>query len=204
MVYYDWSGAYIGFNAGGVWNEVNRTFPVGGARSIPNHGTRLTAMASSASMPARSGSGAPGFWVRSGPQRVLQGVSEQHGHPSGPRLRHLTFLPAQDHQPVHGRSAAWLCLGSIDDLRDRRLGFGQSQGSVLLDSHRPLRRSRHLPTAQSRNDGWYAGGGFDYMVHKGPLVDVIFGLEYQHYDVGAKKAFCVNRELQSDRDGTMI
>ena len=44
----------------------------------------------------------------------------------------------------------------------------------------------------SRNNGWYAGGGFDYMVHKGPLVDVILGLEYQHYDVGSKNAFCVN------------
>ena len=32
----------------------------------------------------------------------------------------------------------------------------------------------------SRNTGWYAGGGFDYMVHKGPLVDVMLGLEYQH------------------------
>ena len=29
------------------------------------------------------------------------------------------------------------------------------------------------------------------MVHKGPLVDVILGLEYQHYDVGSKTAFCV-------------
>jgi hypothetical protein len=38
--------------------------------------------------------------------------------------------------------------------------------------------------------GWYAGGGFDYMVHKGPLVDVILGVEYQHYDVGNKNAFC--------------
>ena len=46
-----------------------------------------------------------------------------------------------------------------------------------------------LATA-SRNDGWYAGGGFDYMVHKGPLVDVILGLEYQHYDVSGKTAFC--------------
>ena len=35
----------------------------------------------------------------------------------------------------------------------------------------------------SRNSGWYAGGGFDYMVYKGPLVDVIFSVEYQHYDV---------------------
>jgi hypothetical protein len=44
----------------------------------------------------------------------------------------------------------------------------------------------------SRNNGWYAGGGFDYMVHKGPLVDVLLGLEYQHFDVGSKNAFCVN------------
>ena len=38
VAYYDWSGAYIGFNAGGVWNEVNRTFKVGGAVN-PNFGT---------------------------------------------------------------------------------------------------------------------------------------------------------------------
>src|SRR5215218_3598898 len=38
VAYYDWSGAYIGFNAGGVWNEVNRSFKVGGAVN-PNFGT---------------------------------------------------------------------------------------------------------------------------------------------------------------------
>lgn len=42
----------------------------------------------------------------------------------------------------------------------------------------------------SSNNGWYAGGGFDYMVHKGSLVDVILGVEYQHYDVGNHNAFC--------------
>ena len=43
-----------------------------------------------------------------------------------------------------------------------------------------------LATGASRNNGWYAGGGFDYMVHKGPLVDVILGLEYQHFDVSSQ------------------
>ncbi len=43
---------------------------------------------------------------------------------------------------------------------------------------------------QSRNDGWFAGGGVEYMVHKGALVDVIFGAEYQHFDVSSKTAFC--------------
>jgi hypothetical protein len=44
----------------------------------------------------------------------------------------------------------------------------------------------------SNNRGWYAGGGFDYMAHKGALVDVILGVEYQHFDVAAARAFCVN------------
>ena len=52
-------------------------------------------------------------------------------------------------------------------------------------------------TAPSRNNGWYAGGGFDYMVHKGALVDVLLGLEYQHFDVGSNNAFCFNPALQS-------
>src|SRR5262245_43847150 len=42
----------------------------------------------------------------------------------------------------------------------------------------------------SRNSGYYVGGGFDYMVHKGPLVDVLLGVEYQHYDVSGHQAFC--------------
>ena len=30
------------------------------------------------------------------------------------------------------------------------------------------------------------------MVYKGPLVDVILGVEYQHYDVESENAFCFN------------
>jgi hypothetical protein len=30
------------------------------------------------------------------------------------------------------------------------------------------------------------------MAHKGALVDVILGVEYQHFDVAAARAFCVN------------
>ena len=35
----------------------------------------------------------------------------------------------------------------------------------------------------TRADGWFAGGGLDFMVHKGALVDVLLGVEYQHFDV---------------------
>ena len=41
--------------------------------------------------------------------------------------------------------------------------------------------------------GWYVGTGFDYMVHKGSLVDVILGVEYQHWETNnSVTAFCVN------------
>ena len=35
---------------------------------------------------------------------------------------------------------------------------------------------------QNRN-GWYAGGGFDYVVLKGGVMDLILGVEYQHVDL---------------------
>jgi outer membrane immunogenic protein len=38
----------------------------------------------------------------------------------------------------------------------------------------------------SRYDGWYAGFGFEYMLFKGPLADVIVGAEYQHIDFGTR------------------
>ena len=40
VVYYDWTGAYIGFNAGGVWYNQERTFPNAGALAgVANHQT---------------------------------------------------------------------------------------------------------------------------------------------------------------------
>ena len=47
----------------------------------------------------------------------------------------------------------------------------------------------------SRNNGWYAGGGFDYMVHKGPLVDVLLGLEYQHLRRRLEKCVLLQSQL---------
>src|SRR5262249_10264454 len=36
--------------------------------------------------------------------------------------------------------------------------------------------------SNSRHSGWYAGGGIDWMVHKGTVVDAILGFEYRHYE----------------------
>jgi outer membrane immunogenic protein len=49
-----------------------------------------------------------------------------------------------------------------------------------------------IQNGQTWNWGWYAGAGFEYMIHKGALVDVILGAEYQHWEVDSERAFCLN------------
>ena len=66
VAYYDWSGAYIGFNAGSVWSQIDQTFPnpllTGGTGpEVAITSRPAPAVASSASTPARNGSGVPGF-----------------------------------------------------------------------------------------------------------------------------------------------
>jgi outer membrane immunogenic protein len=49
-----------------------------------------------------------------------------------------------------------------------------------------------VQAGKSWNPGWFAGVGVDYMVHKGPMFDVILGAEYQHYDLRSERTFCFN------------
>ena len=80
---------------------------------------------------------------RSGAERLLPRMPEHQRRPARcPGLRAERVRRTQDHQSVHCRSAPRLRLGSIDDLRHRRLGVGQSQERPLLVHHQPLRRTR--------------------------------------------------------------
>jgi outer membrane immunogenic protein len=49
-----------------------------------------------------------------------------------------------------------------------------------------------IQNGNSGNWGYYAGVGIEGVLYKGPLVDVIGGLEYRHFDVGTKNAYCFN------------
>jgi hypothetical protein len=43
---------------------------------------------------------------------------------------------------------------------------------------------------ETKNNGWYVGGGFEFVAHQGPLADLILGVEYQHWEVDSKVATC--------------
>jgi outer membrane immunogenic protein len=45
------------------------------------------------------------------------------------------------------------------------------------------------------NDGWYLGGGFEFMAYQSKVADVILGAEYQHFQVDMKLAFTCTFQL---------
>jgi outer membrane immunogenic protein len=196
VVYYDWTGAYIGFNAGSVWSQVDQNFPnpalLGGTG--PGSGKNFSTNPSDGIFGFHAGAQWQwGAWVL-GAEAALSGCFRECRETSG------VVLPP-------GIGANTFFQHKITNLFTvgPRLGYAWDRWMIFATGGYA---SADLKTAAcnaltnvcdgtrfngaSRNNGWYAGGGLDYMVHKGPLVDVLLGVEYQHFDVGSKNAFCFN------------
>ena len=199
VVYYDWSGAYIGFNAGGVWNDQERLFP-------NNTGVGGFGPGSAGNFRTSDSDGIFGFhagaqwqwgaWVL-GAEAALSGCFKEcrstTGTLAGPPF--FTVNTAAE-QKITNLFTVGPRLGyAWDRLMVYATGGYASadlKGTYCSTVTGICGPAFSNQNGASRNNGWYAGGGFDYMVHKGPLVDVLLGLEYQHFDVGSKNAFCVN------------
>jgi outer membrane immunogenic protein len=198
VVYYDWSGAYVGFNVGGVWYDHNQHFPT------PTASPAL--FARSADFGTSGSDGIFGFhagtqwqwgaWVL-GVEAALSGCFHECRSVSGVNTSPLFGGPNQLFE--HKMTNLFTVGPRIGYAWDRWMIFATGGwASANLKSSRCVVNSAagcdgpgsNFNGASRNNDGWYAGGGFDYMVHKGSLVDVILGVEYQHYDVKDQRAFC--------------
>ena len=190
VVYYDWTGAYIGFNAGGVWYDQTRHFP-----NSP----------SGASFKTSDSDGILGFhagaqwqwgaWVL-GAEAALSGCFRECRSVSG-TLPEPAFNPNLFME--HKITNLFTVGPRLGYAWDRWMIFatgGYASADLKAAYCSTVTGQCGAPAGvnpqagASRNNGWYAGGGIDYMVHTGPLVDVILGAEYQHFDVGDKNAFC--------------
>jgi outer membrane immunogenic protein len=200
VAYYDWTGAYIGFNVGETWYDVDRTFPNDFRSGGLTPGSRGNFGTSDSDGIFGFHAGAQwqwGAWVI-GAEAALSGCFRE--------CRSTTALAGQ---PLFNVNTAGEHKITNLFTVGRRLGYawdrlmifatggwasanlkGQYCSTVTGVCGSTSQTMRGSENGASRNDGWYVGGGFDYMVHKGPLVDVLLGVEYQHYDVGAKSAFC--------------
>jgi outer membrane immunogenic protein len=191
VVYYDWTGAYIGFNAGGVWDEVTRHFPTPG-------GVNPDFRTSDSDGIFGFHAGAQwqwGAWVL-GAEAALSGCFNE--------CRSTTVLPGPpffnpNNTGEHKITNLFTVGPRLGYAWDRLMIFatGGYASADLKGTYCSTVTGICGPgftnqNGQSRNNGWYAGGGFDYMVHKGPLVDVLLGVEYQHFDVRSNNAFFSN------------
>ena len=192
VVVYDWSGAYVGFNIGGAWYDVERTYPNLFGASIKS---------SNEDVIYGFHAGAQGQWgnwvlgieaAYSGCFRECQSTATIIPFPPpfapgfeayskitniftvGPRLGY-----AWDRWMIYGTGG--YATGTVH-------GQYRFAGVQIFPGPGPAPNGTNL-SGHSRNDGWFAGGGFEYMVHKGALVDVIFGAEYQHIDLRSERAF---------------
>src|SRR3979411_3264813 len=167
VVYYDWTGAYIGFNAGGVWNDVTRVFN-GPSNGVIGNGVGNTRTNDSDGIFGFH-AGAQwqwGAWVL-GAEAALSGCFRECRSTSGV-LQTPTFTPntfgehkitnlftvgprlgyAWDRLMIFA-TGGW-AAGQLTDapcsspthLRTRRLGVGQSQERPLFIHHQSLRRPR--------------------------------------------------------------
>jgi outer membrane immunogenic protein len=195
---YDWSGAYVGFNAGGTWNASHRHFPTPGAGGFGVAGV-------DPDFETDDGDGIFGFhagaqwqwgaWVV-GVEAALSGCVHECRSTSG--LRPVALGAPPNSFGEHKITNAFTAGPRLGYAFDRWMIFATG-GWASADL-----KGTHCSTitnlcgaaitnlnGASRNSGWYAGGGLDVMVHKGALVDVILGAEYQHYDVRPERAFCL-------------
>ena len=186
VVVFDWSGAYVGFNIGGMWNEVTRTYPNLGGGQIESKGDDAV---------LGFHAGAQGQWGN-----WVLGIEASYS--AGFRENQSTAViftlppPAGVSFEAYNKITNLFTVGPrLGYAFDRLMIYGTGGYALAtIKGQYQFAGSQVLPafSGQSYNDGWFAGGGLEYMVHKGALVDVVFGAEYQHFDVRDKRAFTDN------------
>ena len=210
VVYYDWSGFYAGFSIGGVWYDVDRhyqnlnlvgfpaaTFSSSGEDVIIDFhgglqwqwGPWVFGFEVGYSIGVRHGSTValpnPPFQLRA--WRVAGHNKLRDLITAGVRLgfawdRLMIYATGGwANAEIHGQ---YVCgangLATFPGVTCPGVGSAIPNVPVLAGNFSGI----------TRKDGWFVGAGFDWMIHKGPLVDVILGVEYQHFDIGGEQAFC--------------
>jgi outer membrane immunogenic protein len=178
---YDWSGIYIGYHTGYLWGDVDQILTPTTAPFATN--TEVEHWVWGFHGGAQWQFGAFGGWG------LVLGVE-------------AAFNLAGRHNGIGNYGAclnpAFTCgIWKVDDIGTAgvRLGiaadkwlFAISGGYAVGEIHR---RAYEIATgvldptsrATVKTDGWYVGASLEYVVHKGTVVDVISGFDYQYIEL---------------------
>jgi outer membrane immunogenic protein len=183
---YDWSGAYVGFSIGGVSYDVDRYYPNLDLIALPPQ----TFTSSGDDVIYDFHAGWQWQWAQ-----VILGV--EVGYSGGfKEMRSTLLFPLDTDLTLEHKITNLFTVGPrLGFAWDRFMIYGTGGYAVATLKGQYLATATGLVNNPSQagatwNDGWFAGGGIEYMVYKGALVDVFLGAEYQHFDVSSKNAFC--------------
>ena len=192
---YDWSGAYVGFSIGGVWYDVDRHYPnlglaTDGEVSLGLPATTYSSSGNDVIYDFHAGWQWQWGWVIFGFEAGYSGGFKE-------MRSTVLFTDFPDLTLEHKITNLFTVGPRLGFAWDRFMIYGTGGYAVATLKAQYLDTAKGVATilgesAATRNDGWFAGIGFEYMVYKGPLVDVVLGAEYQHFDVSGKNAFCFN------------
>jgi outer membrane immunogenic protein len=179
VVLYDWSGVYVGFHAGYDWQRFDWAFnpPVAGAVN-----QTFALNADNWTYGVHGGAQVQWGQIVLGVEAALSGMGGNYARHLGYGTDFGSFADAKITElfTVGGR-LGWTPLNNW--LLYVNGGYANGLVKTRLASVATGLEVAGFGT-QVRQDGWYVGGGFDYLIHKGALVDAIVGLEYQHVDLG--------------------
>jgi outer membrane immunogenic protein len=203
VTYYDWSGYYIGFSIGGMWYKTDRTFPNPPGFPVAGFGPGTPGAFSTTNSDTVYDVHLGTQWQWNqwvlGVEAAYVGCFRECSSLTGVLPTAINGLPAFTANTVaqHKITNLFTAGPRLGYAWDRWMVFGTGgiAGASLKGTYCvavPQSCFGSIQNGQSMNWGWYAGGGLEYMIAKGALVDVIAGVEYQHWDVGEVHAFANN------------
>jgi outer membrane immunogenic protein len=162
----DWSGVYFGVSSGWSWSDADHVYTAFGTR----YGNSPDAMLVGGHL----------------------GIQHQFGQLVVGIEGNWNTAVRDDFDATFCPNAAFRCLSRFDDVLTIGPRLGWSMGNWMpyltggyanarFEEERRVTATGALAFfGSARHDGWYIGGGFDWVVSPGWTV----GLEYRHYELG--------------------
>jgi outer membrane immunogenic protein len=179
---YDWSGLYLGLNAGGIWSDIEHDHY---SESVAPGPFILTPSFNSGIL-----GGHIGYQYQFGGGLII-GAEAAISTPIGDPTASQTCPP-----PITPNTACEQSLSRLFTVGPR-IGWGFDNWMIFgtggyarahLDSDYRNQTTGQIafPTfsGSSSNNGWFAGGGVEWAMTN----NVILGLEYQHFELDSERA----------------
>lgn len=183
-VAYDWSGFTKSSSIGGQWWDANGTYVL--APPVDRHRTNGSSVITGSQLGYQKQFG---NWVLGVEGALNQRWDYDYASSLSVSGNCLGGSAIANRTCESRLQNYWTVGGKVGYAWDRWMVYGSggyANGSVYTRTTLTIAPNTWTSYTKARQDGWYAGVGFDYYVMKFLWSDMIIGAEYQHIDLGTK------------------